>query len=70
MTVEFVAMTQDLELVTCSDLVLGFLDHLALEFLDPATFDTDEMVVVFVLDLVARDAVVEMPFRRQTCFDE
>ena len=63
-------MAQHLEPVFGGDLVLGFLDHLALEFLDLATLDTYEMVVVFLLDFIARDAVVESPFRREARFDQ
>ena len=54
-----------LELVTRGDLVLRLFDHLAFEFLDPPALDTDEMVVVLLLDLVAGHAVVETPFARQ-----
>ena len=64
MAIEFMAMAQDLELVARRNLVLGPLDHLALEFLDPPAFDADEMVVVLLFDFVARDTVVESMFGR------
>ena len=58
--VEFVAMSQDFKSIGGRDLVLRLLDHLALKFRDLPAFDADQMIVVFVLDFIARDAVVEM----------
>jgi hypothetical protein len=63
-------MSQQLELVFFRDLVLGRLDHLALELFDSAAPRTHEMVVVFVLDLVPGDAIVEMARLRQACINE
>ena len=61
-------MAQDLEVVTFRDLVLGFLDHLTLEFLDLAAFDADQMIVVFLLDFVTCDPIIEMPLGRESRF--
>ena len=52
------------------NLVLGVLDHRTLEFLRLPTLVADEMVVVFLFDFVARDAIVESVFGRETSFDE
>ena len=60
MTVELVAMAENLEVVARGDLVLGGFDHRALEFDDPATTDANQVIVVFLRDLVARDAVIEV----------
>lgn len=46
--------------------VLGVFDHLTFEFLNAAAFQTDEMVMVFDLDLIARDPIIEMSFCRET----
>jgi len=56
--------------VARGNFVLGLLDHLALEFLDLAAFDTDEMIVMFLFDLVARDPIVEATFGREARFDQ
>ncbi len=52
------------------DLVLGLFDHLAFEFLDATAFQADEMIVMLLLDFVARDPVVEASLRRQTGLDQ
>ena len=52
------------------NLVLGFFDHLAFKFLNTSTFDADKMVVVFLLDLVACDPIIESALRRESGFDE
>ncbi len=70
MAIEFMPMAQDLELVARRDLDLGLLDHLALEFLDLPAFDTNEMIVVLLLDFVSRDAIVEAAFCRDARFDQ
>src|SRR5262245_8136204 len=58
-------MAQDAEAVASGDLVLARLDHRALELDDLPALHAHEVVVVLVLDLVARDAVVEVPFVRE-----
>ena len=63
-------MTQNLEAMALRDLVLRVLDHLAFELDDLPTLDADEMIVMFLLDLIARDSVIEMTFGGQTRFDE
>ena len=70
MAVEFMAVAQDLEIVMPGDLVLGLLDHLAFEFLDPAAFQTNQMIVMLLLDFVARDAIVEMPLGGESGLDQ
>ena len=56
--------------MTRGNIVLGFLDHLALELLDPPALDADKMVMVLLLDLVTRDPVIESTFGCKTGFDE
>ena len=45
MSVELVAVSQDVEMVTRRDLLLGPLDHLALELDDLSAAHADEMIV-------------------------
>ena len=47
-------MAQDVEAIARGDLALAVLDHVALEFLDPAALHADQMIVVLLLDLVAQ----------------
>ena len=58
-------VAQDPEAVALGNLVLGLLDHLALELHDGPTAGANQVVVVFVGDLVAGDAVVEVALRSQ-----
>ena len=55
--VQLVAMAQDSETVATGDLVLGGLDHLALELDDLSTAQADQVIVVGVGDLVAGGSV-------------
>ena len=65
MSVELVPVAQDAELVAVGDFQLALLDHRAFELDDLSTAHADQVVVVFLLDLVAGHAVVETPFARQ-----
>ena len=55
--IQFVAMAQYPEAVATGDLVLGGLDHLALELDDLSTAQADQVIVVGVRDLVAGGSV-------------
>ena len=57
MPVQLVAMSQDPEAVAIRDLALGSLDHRALELDDLPAPDADQMIVVLVCDLVARQPI-------------
>jgi len=63
--VEFVAVAQNAELVAVGDFQLGLLDHRAFELDDLSTAQTDQVVVVFLFDFVAGNAVIKTPFVRQ-----
>ncbi len=63
-------MAQHLEIVALGDLILGVFDQLAFKFLNIPAFQADEMVVMFLFDFVACDAVVEIPLRGQSRLDE
>ena len=53
-------MPQQPEAVALHDVLLRLLDHGALELDDPAAARADQVIVVLVLDLEAREAVVEV----------
>lgn len=70
MTVEFVAVPEDAKSVAFRDLFLGLFDHLTLEFDDLPALETHEMVMVFVLQLVTDNAIIEVPLLGKPGFDQ
>ena len=68
--VEFVPVPKNPKSIAVRNLILGFLDHLALEFDDRTALQADEMIVVFVFQFVAHDAIIEVPLLCKTGFDE
>src|SRR5262249_8288521 len=68
MAVELVPVPQQAEAVALHDVLLRLFDHRALEFDDAPAARADQMVVVLLLDLEARDAVVEVALARDAGF--
>ena len=53
-------MPENIEAMLLSDVTLSFLDQRALELHNFAAERTNQMVMMFVLDLVTRHAVIEI----------
>ncbi len=66
-TIELVAMAQNQEPIILCDDFLRLFDLLALKFDDLSATHTNQVIVMLVLDLVARRTVVEIVFRRKSC---
>src|SRR5262245_8320257 len=69
-TVQLVTVPQQPEAIALHDVLLRLLDHRALELHDLAAARAHQMIVVLVLDLEARDTVVEVAFARETGLTE
>ena len=61
MPVQLVTVPKHEKVVPIGDLVLGRLDHLALEFDDLPAANADQVVVVVLGDLIPRGTLIEVP---------